>query len=362
MTEKGWVGKMSNYIEINGRRVGAGYPVYVVAEMSANHHQNFEQAVRVIKAAKKAGADAIKLQTYTPDTMTINCRNEYFTIQGTIWNGRTLYDLYKEAFTPWDWQPKLKAVADELGIDFFSTPFDGTAVAFLEAMAVPVYKIASFENVDLPLLRKVAGTGKPIIMSTGMATASELDEAVRAIREAGGSQLALLKCTSSYPCLPQDMNLRTLPILSELFGVPVGLSDHSLDATVPVIAVSLGACIIEKHFTLSRAERGPDSDFSLEPQEFKSLVDAVRTTEKALGEVKFGTGGSESDSRIFRRSIFVVQDMRKGQAFTDENIRSIRPGFGLKPKYFEAVLGRYATCNIKTGTPLTWDLVGGKSK
>jgi len=351
---------MNNYIEINGRRIGPGFPVYMVAEMSANHNQNFEQAVHIIEAAKKAGADAIKLQTYTPDTMTIDCRNKYFTIKGTIWNGRTLYDLYKEAFTPWDWQPRLKAVAEELGLDFFSTPFDESAVDFLESMAVPAYKIASFENIDLPLLAKAAGTGKPIIMSTGMATISELDEGVRAIRGAGGSQLVLLKCTSSYPCQPQDMNLRTLPVLSQLFDVPVGLSDHSLDATVPVMAVSLGACIIEKHFTLSRSDTGPDSDFSLEPEEFEKLVEAIRTTEMALGRVQFGAGRAESESHIFRRSLFVVQDMKKGQRFTKKRVRSIRPGHGLKPKHLNTVIGRYATCNIKAGTPLSWSLVGGR--
>ncbi|MGB0383333.1 MAG: pseudaminic acid synthase [Ardenticatenaceae bacterium] len=351
---------MTNIIEINGRSIGKGYPTYIIAEMSANHNQDFEQAIKIIEAAKEAGADAIKLQTYTPDTITISCNNQYFQIgQGTIWQGRNLYDLYGEAYTPWEWQPKLKQIANELGLDFFSTPFDETAIDFLEEMDVPVYKVASFENVDLPLLRKIAQGGKPIIMSTGMATLAEIDEAVRTIRESGGDQLALLKCTSAYPSPPEEMNLHTIPHLSSAFAVPVGLSDHTLGNAVPVAAVALGACIIEKHFTLSREVPGPDSAFSLEPHEFKAMVDAVRTVEKALGSVHYGVSDKEKASRVFRRSLFVVKDMAAGEAFTEENVRSIRPGHGLHTRHLEDILLRGASQNIKHGTPLSWELIGG---
>src|SRR3989338_6334668 len=276
---------MNLQIEINGRRIGRGCPVYIIAEMSANHNQDFNQAVAIIKAAKEAGANAVKLQTYTPDTMTIDCDNDYFRIKGTLWDGRNLYDLYKEAYTPWEWQPKLKEVAEELGLDLFSTPFDEQAVDFLENMNVPVYKVASFENGDIPLLRKIARTGKPIIMSLGMISLGEMEEAVRTIREEGGTQLALLKCTSAYPAPPEEINLRTIPHLSEAFEVPVGISDHTLGIAVPVAATALGACIIEKHLTLSRSVQGPDSAFSLEPTEFRAMVDAVRTVETAVGKV-----------------------------------------------------------------------------
>lgn len=350
-----------NYIEINGRRIGKGYPTYIIAEMSANHNQDFQKAVRIIEAAKKAGADALKLQTYTPDTLTIKCNNEHFQIgKGTLWEGQNFYDLYGEAFTPWDWQPKLKEIANQLGLDLFSSPFDDSAVDFLEEMHVPVYKIASFEIVDLPLLRKIAQTGKPIIMSTGMATLSEIDEAVQTTRGSGGNKLALLKCTSAYPAPPEEMNLRTIPHMAEAFGVPVGLSDHTLDIAVPVTGVALGACIIEKHFTLSRTAPGPDNAFSLEPHEFKTMVEAIRTTEKVLGMVHYGVSESEAKSTAFRRSLFAVQDMKAGEMFTPENVRSIRPGYGLHTRHIEEVIGRYASQDIKRGTPLTWSLVGEK--
>jgi N-acetylneuraminate synthase len=345
--------------EINGRLIGPQEPVYIVAEMSANHNQDFEQAVRILHAAKEAGADAVKLQTYTADTITIPCDNEYFQIgKGTIWQGRNLYDLYGEAYTPWDWQPKLKEIADKLSIDSFSSPFDQTAVDFLEEMGVPAYKIASFEIVDLPLIRRVAQTGKPIIMSTGMATLAEIEEAVRTIREAGNNHLALLKCTSSYPAPPEEMNLLTIPHLRRTFEVPVGLSDHTLDIAIPVAAVALGACIVEKHLTLSRTIPGPDSAFSLEPDEFKAMVEAVRSTEKALGEVAYGVSERESHSRIFRRSLFVVQNMKAGEVFTARNVRSIRPGYGLHTRYLDDVIGRHANRDIKRGTPLTLDMLG----
>jgi len=347
---------MTDIITINNRCVGPGFPVYVVAEMSANHNQDFDRAIRLVEAAKQAGADAIKVQTYTPDTMTIDCDSEHFQIQGTLWDGRTLYDLYKEAYTPWDWQPRLKQIADELGIDLFSTPFDVTAVDFLEDMGVPAYKIASFENVDLPLLRQIAATGKPVIMSTGMATLAEIDEGVRAIRESGSGQLALLKCVSAYPARPGEMNLRTIPNLAETFHLPVGLSDHTLGTAVPVAAVALGACIVEKHFTLSRAIPGPDSAFSLEPQEFDEMVRDIRVAERALGQVCYEVTEQELASRDLRRSLFVVRDVEAGEMFTAENVRSIRPGHGLHPRHLGEVIGRRASRDIERGTPLAWDL------
>lgn len=331
--------------------------MYVIAEVSANHNQKFERAVQIIHAAKDAGADAIKLQTYTPDTMTIACNRPEFRIHGTIWNGRNLHELYGEAYTPWEWQPRLKKIANDLGLDLFSTPFDETAVDFLEQINVPAHKLASFELVDIPLIRKMAGTGKPLIMSTGMSSVEEIDEAVATARDAGATQIALLKCTSAYPSPPEEMNLRTIPELMRRFGLPVGLSDHTMDVEVPVAAVALGACIIEKHVTLSRSDPGPDSAFSLEPQEFKAMVDAVRIAEKALGEVHFGVGAKEASNHVFRRSLFVVQDVKRGQVLTAENVRSIRPGNGLHTRHLPEVLGRSAACDIERGTPLSWDLV-----
>jgi len=349
----------NNISRISNCLFGSNTITYIIAELSANHNQDFNQAVQLIKAAKEAGADAIKLQTYTPDTITIDCNNEYFRIgKGTIWEGRTLYDLYKEAYTPWEWQPKLKEVADDLGMDLFSTPFDFTAVDFLEKMNVPAYKIGSFELVDIPLIQYVAKTGKPIIMSTGMATLAEIDEAITAAREAGCKEIALLKCTSAYPADPTEMNLRTMPHMAEAFGVPVGLSDHTLGIAVSVAAVSLGACIVEKHFTMSRAIPGPDSAFSLEPHEFKAMVEAIRVAEKALGHVNYSVTEKEAASRVFRRSLFVVKDMKAGEMFTEENIRSIRPGYGLSTRYIDIVLGKKAKRDIETGTPLSWDMIG----
>ena len=351
---------MPAQIKIGERTIGPGLAIYVIAEVSANHHQDFDQAVKIIRAAKEAGADAVKLQTYTPDTMTIACNRPEFRIKGTIWEGRNLYELYGEAYTPWDWHPRLKQVANDLGLDLFSSPFDVTAVDFLEAMNVPAHKLASFELVDIPLIRKMARTGKPLIMSTGMATVEEIEEAVQTARKAGAEQIALLKCTSAYPALPEEMNLRTIPELSRRFGLPVGLSDHTMGTAVPVAAVALGACIIEKHLTLSRSEPGPDSAFSLEPQEFKAMVDAVRVAEKALGAVNFGIGTKEANSRVFRRSLFVVQDVKRGEVFTEENIRSIRPGHGLHTRHLPEVLGQNAARDIERGTPLSWDLVNSK--
>ncbi|MFY9558890.1 MAG: pseudaminic acid synthase [Terriglobales bacterium] len=352
---------MTRHIEIGGRRIGAGEPAYCIAELSANHNQDFETAVRIVQAAKDAGADAVKLQTYTPDTITIQSDRECFQVGGgTLWDGRSLYDLYQEAFTPWDWQPKLKKVADDLGMQCFSSAFDDSAVDFLETMNVPAHKVASFELVDMALIQKVAATGKPLIMSTGMATLEEIEEAVTTARSAGAKQIALLKCTSAYPSPPEEMNLLTIPELARRFGVPVGLSDHTIGIAVPVAAVSLGACIIEKHLTLSRAAGGPDSAFSLEPGEFKAMVEGVRTAEKALGSVHFGVSERESRSRVFRRSLFVVRDLKKGEKFTSKNVRSIRPGDGLHTRHLAQVLGKTAALDIARGTPLSWDLVSQK--
>jgi pseudaminic acid synthase len=345
---------------VGDREIGTGQPVYVVAELSANHSQEFAQAVRLIQAAKESGADAVKVQTYTPDTITIRSDREYFQIRGgTIWDGRTLHELYGEAYTPWDWQPKLKRVADDLKLGFFSSPFDSTAVDFLESMGVPAYKVASCELVDIPLLQKISSTGKPLIISTGMATIDEIEEAVATARQAGAGQIALLRCTSAYPALPCEMNLRTIPELARKFEVPVGLSDHTVDIAVPVAAVALGACIIEKHFTLSRSRKGPDSTFSLEPAEFKAMVKAVRVAEESLGEVHFGLTDRERSSRVFRRSLFVVQAVRQGETFSEENVRSIRPGHGLHTRHLPQIVGKRASRDIECGTPLSWDLVAG---
>jgi len=350
---------MKNEFIIGKHTIDDSHPVYIIAEMSANHNRDFEQAVKIIHAAGEAGADAIKLQTYTPDTISIDCDNGYFQIgRGTIFEGQTLYNLYKEAFTPWEWQPKLKEIANKLGLDLFSSPFDYTAVDFLEKMDVPAYKIASPELVDIPLIQRVARTGKPIIMSTGMATLSEIDEAVEASKKLGGSQLALLKCTSAYPATPEEMNLRTIPHMAEAFQLPVGLSDHTLGIAVPIAAVSLGACIIEKHLTLSRSISGPDSAFSIEPQEFKEMVNAIRIVEKSIGSISYHSTQEEKSVRIYRRSLFAVKDIKADEVLTEQNVRSIRPGYGLHPRYLNTVLGKRVNKFIDRGTPLNWDLIG----
>ncbi len=330
-----------------------------VADSSANHNQKYEQAVKLIHAAKEAGADAVKLQTYTPDTMTIKSDRPEFKISGgTLWDGKTLYELYEEAHTPWEWQPKLKKVADDLGLALFSTPFDKTAVDFLETMNVPAYKIASLEIVDIPLIEYIASKGKPLIISTGMATLDEIKEAVKTVKKAGATQIALLKCTSAYPAPPEEMNLKTIPHLAATFRVPVGLSDHSLGISTPIAAVALGACLVEKHFTLSRATPGPDSAFSLEPHEFRAMVEAIHTAEKALGGISYKIQQEEAKSLVYRRSLFVVKDMKAGELFTEDNVRSIRPGHGLHPRYLKKVLGRKATRNIQRGTPLSREMIG----
>jgi pseudaminic acid synthase len=344
-------------VRIHGREIGPGRSTYIIAEMSANHGQEFDAAVRIVKAAKESGADAVKLQTYTPDTLTIDSEKELFLIRQTIWKGVSLYDLYKEAYMPWEWQPKLKDVADEIGIDLFSSPFDFSAVDFLETMDVPAYKVASFEIVDLPLLAKIAGTHKPIILSTGMATQEEIQEALRTIRKEGGEEIALLKCTSAYPAPPEEMNLLTLPHLAKTFGVPVGLSDHTLGSEVALAAVALGANLVEKHFTLSRGMPGPDSSFSMEPAEFAAMVWGIRRVEKALGKISYELSEKEAESRHFRRSLFVVKDMRAGEVFSNENVRSIRPGNGLHTRHLGEILGKKAARNVDRGTPLNWDLI-----
>jgi len=353
---------MEANLRIGERIVGRGRPVYIVAEMSANHHHDFAEAVRILEAARDAGADAVKIQTYTPDSLTIDCRSDVFRIRDTLWNGRTLYDLYAEAATPWEWQPRLKEIAGGLGLDLFSTPFDEEAVDFLEGMDVPAYKVASFEIVDIRLIEKIASTGKPLIFSTGMASEEEISDALEAARNAGAATTMLLKCTSAYPAPPESVNLRTIPAMAGTFGVPVGLSDHTLGIAVPVAAVALGACMVEKHFTLSRNVTGPDTAFSLEPVEFRRMVDAVRTVEKSLGDVRYGIGEAEEKSRVFRRSLFVVSDVKAGQAFSEDNVRSIRPGYGLAPKHLANILGRRAGIDIERGTPLTWELVAAESR
>jgi len=350
-----------SFMNIAGRKIGKGQPVYIIAEISANHNQSYDEAVKLIRAAKEAGADAVKLQTYTPDTITLDCKSELFRIsKGTLWEGKFLYDLYGEAYTPWEWHAGLFEEARALEMDIFSTAFDPSAVDFLEELSAPVHKIASFEIVDIPLIEKMAATGKPLIISTGMATLGEIEEAVQAARGAGARQIALLKCTSAYPAPTEEMNLRTIPHLAEAFNVPVGLSDHTLGMEVPVAAVCMGACIIEKHFTLSRSKSGPDSAFSLEPHEFKSMVKAIRMAEKALGKVHYGVSEQEDRSRVFRKSLFVVRDVKAGEAFTDENVRSIRPGYGLHPRYLKNVLGRCATRDIKRGTPFQMDMASSE--
>jgi len=345
-------------LNIAGRGLGFGKATYIIAELSANHNQSFEQAQQILRAAKDAGADAIKLQTYTAETITLLSDKPHFRIRGgTLWDGRTLHDLYQEAFTPWEWQPKLKTIADELGMHLFSSAFDETAVDFLEQMNVPAHKVASCELVDVNLIQRMARTGKPLILSTGMASEEEISEAVQAARAGGAAQIALLKCTSAYPAPPEEANLLTIPELAHRFECPVGLSDHTMGVAVPVAAVALGACILEKHLCLRRADGGPDGAFSLEPEEFKAMVDAVRVAEKALGSVQFTPSPSEINSRRFRRSLFVVEDVKRDELFTERNVRSIRPADGLHPRHFHEILGKRAAHDVERGTPLSWTLI-----
>ncbi len=347
--------------KIKNRMVGDGYPAYIIAEMSANHAGSIERAKEIIREAKRCGADCIKIQTYTPDTLTIDCHNKYFQVENGTWEGENLYSLYGKAYTPWEWQQELKEEADKVGIDFLSTPFDTTAVDFLEDMGLEFYKIASFEMIDLPLLRYIAATGKPIIMSTGMATLEEIKESVETIKDCGNDQIALLKCSSAYPALPEQMNLRTIVDLKEKFDLPIGLSDHSMGHMSATTAVTLGANIIEKHFCLGREIENPDASFSMTPTEFKEMVDTVRQVEAALGKVSYGVAPQEESSMVFRRSIFVVEDVKAGERLTEDNTRIIRPGYGMKPKYIEDVLGMKVQQDIERGTPLTLNLVASGS-
>ncbi len=342
-------------IRVKNRIIGEGHPAYIIAEMSANHAGSLTRAKEIIHAAKEAGADCLKIQTYTPDTITIDCDNEYFQIHGGTWAGENLYGLYGKAYTPWEWQPLLKEEADRAGIDFLSTPFDRTAVDFLEEMGMEFYKIASFEMVDLPLLSYVAAKGKPIIMSTGMGSLEEIEEAVNAVYQTGNKQLALMKCSSAYPAEPSQMNLRTITDLKNRFRIPVGLSDHSMGHLSAATAVALGGSIIEKHFCLGRKIENPDSSFSMTPEEFRAMVTEVRNVEAALGTAFYGPMEQEMSNYGFRRSIFVVEDVKAGELFSEHNIRVIRPANGMKPKYYDEVLGKRAACGIKKGTPLQWE-------
>jgi len=345
-------------ITINGKKMGSGHSTYVIAEISANHNHDIQEAVDLINIAKDCGADAVKIQTYTPDTMTIDCDNEYFQIgKGTIWEGKNLYQLYGEAFMPWNWTTRLIAEAKKIGITLFSSPFDSTSVDFLEGLGMPAYKIASFELVDHPLIARVAKTGKPVIMSTGMGTLREISEAVEVLKSNGCSEYALLKCTSSYPAPANEANLARIKHMAEVFDVPVGLSDHTMGSIVPAVAVGLGACIIEKHFTKSRDVEGPDSAFSMEPHEFKEMVASVRVAEQAAGEVTYELTEKESDSRVFRKSIFIVKDMKAGELLTEENTRVIRPGYGLHPKHLKELIGKKVRTQLPKGTPVSWDII-----
>ncbi|SMM99283.1 N-acetylneuraminate synthase [uncultured Candidatus Thioglobus sp.] len=344
-------------MKINNRIINAQQAPYIIAELSANHNGDIERAFASIKAAKDAGADAVKIQTYTADTMTIDCDSDGFKITGGLWDGYNLYDLYKEAQTPYEWHKPLFDYAKEIGITIFSTPFDETAVDLLEDLNTPAYKIASFEIVDLPLIKRVAQTKKPMIISTGMANLEEIGEAVSTAKENGCQDLVLLHCISSYPAPPEQSNLRTIPDLAKRFGVLSGLSDHTMGTTVATTSVALGACVIEKHFTLSRSDKGHDSEFSLEPHELKQLCDDTKIAHKSLGVAGYELKNAEKSGLKFRRSLYVVQDIKKGEIFTKDNIRAIRPGFGLPPKYFERVLGEIAKQNIVYGTPLSFQLI-----
>ena len=346
-------------MKINGRQVGEGAPAYIIAEMSGNHAGSIERAKDIIYAAKECGADCIKIQTYTADTMTIDCDNPYFQITEGTWEGENLYKLYQKAFTPWEWQEELSKEAKKVGIDFLSTPFDQTSVDFLEKLELPFYKIASFELVDIPLLEYIASKKKPIVMSTGMGSLEEIEEAIEAIYGQGNHDLALMKCSSAYPAKREQMNLRTIKDMQERFHVPVGLSDHSMGSFSATTAVALGASIIEKHFCLSRTIKNPDCTFSMEPHEFKQMVEEIREVEKALGKVSYGVSKQEEYNTRFRRSLFVVKDIAAGETLTKDNIRSIRPSNGLKPKYMKDVLGKKANKPLAKGTPLSFEDIEG---
>lgn len=343
---------MQNSIKLSNRVIGDNQPCYIIAEMSANHAGNINRAIEIINAAKDAGADCIKIQTYTPDTITINCDNEYFKINKGTWAGENLYNLYGKAYTPWEWQPTLKKEAEKVGLDFLSTPFDKTSVDFLEEINVAFYKIASFELVDIPLIKYVALKGKPMIISTGMATVEEIEEAILTARSSGCKDLCLLKCSSSYPAISKDMNLLTITDMEKRFGVVTGLSDHSLGSISALTAVALGAKVVEKHFCISRSIQNPDSAFSMEKQEFKKMVQEIREVEKAIGQISYDISSQEENNRLFRKSIFAVEDIKAGDIFNENNIRVIRPAYGLHPRYYETIIGKKSKEDIKRGTPL----------
>lgn len=347
---------MEKKIKIGNRYVGEGEKTFIVAEVSANHLQDYNRAEAIIRAAKEAGADAVKLQTYTPDTITLDCDNEYFQItQGTIWDGTTLHKLYKTAYMPWEWQPKLMKFANGLGMECFSSPFDASAVDFMNEMNMPAYKVASYEINDIPLIRKIAKLGKPIIFATGIAYLEDIERALRVCKEEGNEQIVLLKCTSAYPTPYEDMNLKVIPNMARVFDVLTGLSDHSMGTAVAVAGVALGAKMVEKHLILSRADGGPDAVFSMEPAEFKQMVDEIRIVEKALGKVTYELTDNQKKSREDGRSLFVVKDVKAGEIFTEDNVRSIRPSFGMHTMYYEEILGKTAKHDIAKGTPLAWE-------
>ncbi|MEC1305732.1 MULTISPECIES: pseudaminic acid synthase [Lysinibacillus] len=346
-------------IKIGHKEISRNAKPFIIAEMSGNHNQSLERALHLVDLAAEAGVDALKLQTYTPDTITLDVHTGEFYIQDdeNLWKGNSLYNLYKEAYTPWEWHDAIFNRAKEHGLLAFSSPFDETAVDFLETLNVPAYKIASFENVDIPLIRKVARTGKPMIISTGMATAGELDEAVRAARNEGNQQIVLLKCTSTYPATPVNSNIATIPHMRELFGTEIGLSDHTMGVGVSVAAVTLGATVIEKHFTTSRADGGVDSAFSMEPHELKMLVKETERAWQSIGQVQYGPTDAEKDSTKFRRSLYIGEDLKAGDRLTNENVRNVRPGLGLPPKYYDLIIGKRIKHDVKKGTPLSWELL-----
>lgn len=349
---------MKKIISIDNRKIGMDCSTFIIAELSGNHNHSFDRAVEIIKAAKYAGADAIKLQTYTPDTITVDCDNEYFQInQETIWDGTTLYKLYQEAYTPWEWQPKLKKVAEDLGLICFSSPFDFSSVDFLEGINVPAYKVASFEINDIPLIKKIASIGKPVIISTGIAYMDDIYAALKVCKSVGNEQIILLKCASEYPTPYEDINLNTISNMAETFDCIVGLSDHTLGCEIATAAVAMGAKVIEKHLTLNRDNGGPDAAFSMEPDEFKYMVESIRNVEKALGKVTYDLTYKQKKSREHSRSLFAVEDISVGEEFTSKNVRSVRPNFGLHTRYYDDVLGKKAKVKIQKGTPLRWDMI-----
>lgn len=350
---------MNECIHIGGHPISEDNPTYVIAEMSGNHNMDFNRAVKILEAAKDAGADAIKLQTYTADTITLDCDDECFQItQGTLWDGTTLHKLYEKAYTPWEWQPKLQKMATDMGLDFFSSPFDFSSVDFLQNMNVPAYKIASFEITDIPLIRKVAKIGKPVIISTGIATLADIELAVNTCKAEGNNQIILLKCVSAYPTPYEDINLRTMVNLADTFDCIVGLSDHTMGDTVAVASVAMGAKVVEKHLTLSRADGGVDSAFSMEPQEFKHMVESIRIVEKAMGKVTYELTEKQKREREHARSLFIAQDMKAGEVLNESNMRSVRPANGLHTKYYDELLGKRVNRDVKLGTPLSWDIIG----